>query len=250
MVRSRRRFHWLTGRGNCPRRLYPNSRFGNTWWSMHSRWVGYLGSVAGPSARQQSPLFTASAAREAALFAAIVALLVDLAFYLAVSNAQLAGRPLAVWSAIKVLAIVATTLWLAVERRAWSLGLIAAIFALIGLEDSIGITAPLGIWLVEEAGIGRGPRGTNSQLLRRGLVSLGLLGPAVYLASRAQPRLRRAVWVLLGFLAAIFAVAVLGDVVTDRTGTNLDELLEEPILSLAAAFSIGLAVDLWPARRR
>ncbi len=184
------------------------------------------------------------------MFAAVVALLVDLAFYLAISNAQLAGRPLAVWSAIKVLFIVAATLSIALPRKEWALGLIAAIFALIGLEDSVGITAPLGIWLVEEAGVRRGPRGANSQLLRRVLVSLALLGPTVFLATQAKPNLRKAIWVLLAFLAAIFAVAVLGDVFTDRTGTNLDELLEEPILSLAAAFSIGLAVDWWPSRRR
>ncbi|NND02650.1 MAG: hypothetical protein HKN91_07675 [Acidimicrobiia bacterium] len=206
--------------------------------------------MAGPAARQQSTIYAAQTAREAALFVAVVALLVDAAFYFAVSNAQLAGRPLSIWSASKVLVIVVTTLWLAVDRREWSLGLIAAIFVLIGLEDSVGITAPLGIWLIEEAGIGRGPQGTNSQLLRRALVTLGLLGPTVFLASKAKRKMRKGVWILLGFLGAIFVVAVLGDVFTDRTGTNLDELLEEPILSLAAAFSVGLAVDSWPARRR
>lgn len=205
--------------------------------------------MASQAPLQQSSLFTSTAAREAALFAAVVALLVDLAFYLAISNAQLAGRPLAVWSALKVLVIVVACLWLAVDRREWALGLIAAIFALIGLEDSIGITAPLGIWLIEEAGVRRGPQGANSQMLRRILVALALLGPTVYVAKAVKARLRRAVWILLGFLAAIFIVAVLGDVFTDRTGTNLDELLEEPILSLGAAFSVGLMVDWWPARR-
>ena len=206
--------------------------------------------VASPASRQRSSVYTANTAREAALFVAVVAILIDLAFYMASSNAQLTGGPVSAWSAIKVGAIVLTIAWLAVDQREWSIALIAGIFLLIGLEDSIGVTAPLGIWLVEEAGIGRGPQGANSQLLRRLFVTLGLLGPTMFLATRSKPRLRRAVWVLLGFLAAIFAVAVVGDLVTDRTGTNLDELLEEPILSLAAAFSIGLAVDWWPQRSR
>lgn len=192
-------------------------------------------------------IFTRKPAREAAVFAAVAALLVDAVFYLARSGTQLGGAPLATWSALKVLVVVVAVGWLAYKQQSWALGLIAAIFALIGLEDSIGITAPLGIWLIEESGIRRGPQGANSQLLRRGFVMLGLLGPTVYLTTRAPQHLRRAVWILLGFLAAVFVAAVLGDVAADRTGTNLDELIEEPVLSLAAAFSIGLVVEWWPS---
>lgn len=198
---------------------------------------------------ERGSLFSRKTANEAAIFVAVVALLVDLLFYAVLADSQLSGGPLAVWSAIKTFSIAGCLSWLAFDRRAWSLGLIAAIYALIGLEDSVGVTAPLGIWLVEEAGIRRGPQGSNSQLLRRVFVSLGLLGPTMFLASRAPGQLRRAVWILIGFLGAIFVAGVLGDVAADRTGTNLDELLEEPVLSLAVGFAVGLVVEWWPSNR-
>ena len=208
----------------------------------------YLGLVAGRVRGKTTGVFGSSVAREAAVFAAVVALLVDIAFLVALSNAQLAGGPLQVWGAVKALVVVIALGWVAVDRSEWSLALIAAIFALVGLEDAFGVTAPLGLWLIEEAGVRRGPQGSNAQILSRALVSLAFLGPTVYLAGRAKAEVQRAVWGFVALLVVIFVAAVLGDLVTDRTGNNLDELVEEPILSLAAAFAIGLAVD-WAQRR-
>jgi hypothetical protein len=54
---------------------------------------------------------------------------------------------------------------------------------------------------------------------------------------------------MISVLAAIFVVAVLGDVIADRSGTNLDEVVEEPLYSLAAGFVVGLVVE-WRRRRR
>lgn len=183
------------------------------------------------------------------MFAAVVAILVDITFYLALADAQLAGAPFIVWSALKILVIASAIGWVAYTQRSPVLALIAATFAVVGLEDSIGITAPLGIWLIEETGIERGPQGVNSQLFRRLLIAAGLLGPTLLLANRAPRRIARSAWMLIGFLAAVFAAAVLGDIAADRTGTNLDELIEEPVLSLAAAFAVGLLVDNVVPRR-
>lgn len=183
------------------------------------------------------------------MFAAAVALFIDAAFYVALSQSNLDGGPLIVWSASKNLIIVAGIGWLAWETRAWALGMIALIFAVIGLEDSVGITAPLGVWLIEEGGIRSGPRGANEQLLRRGVTMIALIGPTLYLGSRAPVWLRRALWMLIGLLGAIFMAAVVGDVVADRSGTDLDELIEEPLFSLTAGFVIGLVVEWWRLRR-
>lgn len=199
-----------------------------------------------PMRRSLAPHRTA---REAFVFAGVVALFVDGVFFVSLSADQLGGGSLAAWSAVKVAVIVAGIGWLAWEIKAWSLGIIAIIFALVGFEDSIGITAPLELWLIEESGIRRGPRGSNSQLLRRGVVMVVLLSPTLYLAARAPRWLRSAVWILIGFLGAIFLAAVLGDFAADRTGTNLDELLEEPLLSLCAGFVVGLVVQWWPDSR-
>ena len=213
------------------------------------QFLGYLAAVVDHQHSRQRTLFPGRTAREAALFAAVVALLVDGVFFVALAEAQLGGPVMTWWSAIKVLIVVGITGWLALDTNGGSLGAIALIFLLIGLEDTFAVTAPLGIWLLEESGLGRARQGSNRQLLRRGVVMVLLLGPTFYLARQAPSWLHKAVWTLMGFLAAIFVAAVLGDVAADRTGTNLDELLEEPILSLAAAFSIGLAVEWWPRRR-
>lgn len=205
--------------------------------------------MAGREFWGQGFLYSRKPAWEAAVFAAVVALLVDTVFYLALAEAQLAGGPLAGWSVIKVLAIAGAVGWLALDRQEWALGLIAAIFVLVGLEDAVGITQPLGIWLVEESGLRGGPQGANSQLLRRAIVMMALLGPTIFLAGRARERLRKPTWILIGFLAAVFVAAVVGDVAADRSGTNLDELIEEPVLSLAVGFSAGLVVEFWPDRR-
>lgn len=182
-------------------------------------------------------------AREAAVFAAVVALVVDIGFLLTASNEQLTGGPLVAWSALKIVVIVVALVAVSYRYQAWSLALVAGIFALIGLEDALGVTAPLGLWLIEEAGVRRGAQGGTVQIVRRGLVSLALLGPTIYLAGRTQRPLRRAVWLLIGLLGALFLAGVVGDVLTDRAGTDLDEIIEEPVLSLAAAFSIGFAAD-------
>ncbi len=215
----------------------------------NARPVGYLAGVVEAPAKGRRSLYPGPAAREVAVFVAVVALFVDVVFYVALAEAQLGGGQLAAWSAGKIVVIGAVVGWLAVETRTWSLGIIALIFLLIGLEDSIGVTAPLGVWLIEESGIRRGPQGANSQLLRRGIVMISLIGPTLYLAAQAPRWLRAAVWTLLGFLAAIFLAAVAGDLAADRTGTNLDELIEEPLLSLCVGFVAGLAVEWWPFSR-
>ena len=211
--------------------------------------VNYVAAVTDHRDREQPTLFPHRTAREAAVFSAAVALFIDAAFYVALAQSDLDGGPLIVWSAFKTVAIVAGIGWLAWETRAWALGMIAVIFAVIGLEDSIGITAPLGGWLIEEGGFRRGPRGANEQLLRRGFTMIVLLGPTLYLGFRAPAWLRRAIWTLVGLLAAIFMAAVVGDVIADRRGTNLDELVEEPLFSLTAAFVVGLVVERWRLRR-
>lgn len=211
--------------------------------------VGYLLAVVGRDFWGQGVFYSRKAAWDAAVFVAIVALLVDVVFYASLAEEELAGGPLVVWSVLKVLGVAGAVGWLAYDRRDPATSLIAAIFVLVGLEDAIGITQPLGIWLVEESGIRRGPQGANSQLLRRVIVMMALLGPTIFMAGRAPAQLRRAIGILLAFLAAIFLAAVLGDLAADRTGTNLDELLEEPVLSLALGFAIGLIVDFWPDRR-
>lgn len=188
-------------------------------------------------------------AREAAVFAAVLALFVDLIFYVSLAESQLDGPAIRTWSTLKVTVIAAGVGWLAWETRTAALGLIAGIFLLIGLEDSISITAPLGVWLIEEGGLRSGPRGAYADLLRRGAVVIVLLGPTLYLGSRAESRIRSAVWALIGLLGAIFLVAVIGDLVADTAGTNLDELLEEPLLSLGLGFVVGLVVGRWPERR-
>ena len=162
---------------------------------------------------------------------------------MALVQSDFLGGPLMAWSGLKILIIFAGTGWLAWETGAWAFGLIALIFAVIGLEDSVGITAPLGTWLIEEGGIRRGPRGSNEQLLRRAATMILLLGPTLYLGSRAPVWLRRAIWTLIGLLAAIFVVAVLGDVIADRSGTNLDEVVEEPLLSITTGLVVGLVAE-------
>ncbi len=199
--------------------------------------------------RDPLPLFPHRTAREAAVFTAAVALFIDAAFYVALRQSDFLGTPIMVWSGVKILVIVVGIGWLAWETRVWALGLIALIFAVIVLEDSVGITAPLGAWLIEEGGIRSGPRGSNEQLLRRGFTMIALLGPTLYLGWRAPVWLRRAIWTMIGMLAAIFVAAVLGDVIADRSGTNLDEVVEEPLYSLAAGFVVGLVVE-WRRRRR
>ena len=205
--------------------------------------------MVGTTRRVERSLFPWRRGREAALFFAAAALFVDLIFYFSLADAQLGGAALLTWSAIKTLGIAAICGWLAYETQSWALGLIAGIFAVIALEDAFGITAPLGIWLLEEGGISGGPRGVNGQMIRRGLVMASLLGPVLYLSRRAPKYLHRALWVLLGLLALLFVAAVVGDAAADRSGTNLDELIEEPLLSLGVAFTIGLAVEWWPRRR-
>lgn len=183
------------------------------------------------------------------MYTAVVFLFVDAVFFLALADATVGGAPLATWSGAKIFLVAAIVGWLAWEFQAWSLGIVSLIFLLIGLEDAVGVTAPLGFWLLEESGLKGGPQGATDQLLRRGVVMAFLLGPTLYLAVRAPARLRRVVWTLVGFLGLIFLVAVLGDVVADRTGSNLDELVEEPLTSLCAAFAVALAVRWWPHRR-
>ena len=209
----------------------------------------YLAAVIGSRHRGRWRLFPRREAREAAVFVGVLALFVDLVFYVSLAEAQLDGPAIRTWSTIKVALIVAGIAWLAIDAQAWALGLIAGIFVLIGLEDSIGITAPLGVWLIEEGGLRRGPRGTYEQLLRRSAVTVLLLGPTIYLGRRAEPRIRAAVWALLVFLGAFFLLAVLGDVFADRRGTNLDDLLEGPLMSLGLGFVVGLIVARWPERR-
>lgn len=210
--------------------------------------VNYVAAVTDHRGRSPLPLLPHRTAREAAIFAVAVALFVDAAFYVALVQSDFDGGALIVWSVFKTLIIVVGTGWLAWETGAWAFGIIALIFAVIGLEDSVGITAPLGAWLIEEGGIRRGPRGANEQLLRRGFTMVALLGPTLYLGSRAPVWLRRAIWTLIGLLGAIFVAAVLGDVVADRSGTNLDEVVEEPLFSLVAGFVVGLVVE-WRRRR-
>lgn len=211
--------------------------------------VNYVAAVSDHRGRVPLSLFPHRMAREAAVFTVAVALFVDTAFYVALAQSDFLGGPLMAWSGLKILIIVAGTGWLAWETGAWAFGLIALIFAVIGLEDSVGITAPLGTWLIEEGGIRRGPRGSNEQLLRRGATMIILLGPTLYLGSRAPVWLRRAIWTLIGLLAAIFVVAVLGDVIADRSGTNLDEVVEEPLYSITTGLMVGLVVE-WRRRRR
>jgi len=183
------------------------------------------------------------------VYAAVVFLLVDAVFFVALADATVGGLPLVTWSGLKIFLVAAIVGWLAWERQAWSLGIVALIFFLIGLEDAIGVTAPLGLWLIEESGLKGGPQGATDQLLRRAVVMAFLLGPTLYLAWRAPAQLRRVVWTLVGFLGLIFVVAVIGDVVADRMGSNLDELVEEPLTSLSAAFAVALAVQWWPHRQ-
>ena len=202
-----------------------------------------------PELFRRGRFYAGQTAREAAIFAAVAALFVDVVFYFSLADKELSAGSLTVWSGLKFLVIAGVVGWLAAETREWALGLVAVIFLLIGLEDSVGVTAPLGLWLLEESGLRRGPQGANSQVLRRVAVMVLLLGPTLYVAERAPQGLRRAVWALIGFLAAIFLAAVVGDLVADRTGTNLDELVEEPLLSLCMAFTVGLAVQWWPRRR-
>ena len=205
--------------------------------------------MVGTSRRVERSLFPWRRGREAALFFAVAALFVDLIFYFSLADAQLGGRSLSTWSALKTMGIATIVGWLAYETESWALGLIAAIYAVIALEDAFGVTAPLGIWLLEEGGIAGGRQGANSQVIRRALIMVSLLGPVLYLSRRAPQYLHKALWVLLGFLALLFAASVLGDTAADRTGTNLDELVEEPLLSLGLAFAIGLAVEWWPRRQ-
>ncbi len=211
--------------------------------------VNYVAAVTDHPGSRSLPLFPRRTAREAAIFAAAVALFVDVAFYAALAQSQFDSGPLVLWSAFKTIIIVAGIGWLAWETRAWALGLLALIFAVIWLEDSAGITAPLGVWLIEEGGIRKGPRGVNEQLLRRVFTMAALLGPTLYLGWQAPAWLRRALWTLIGLLGAIFAGAVVGDVAADRSGTNLDELVEEPLFSLTAGFVVGLVVEWWRRRR-
>jgi hypothetical protein len=183
------------------------------------------------------------------VYAAVVFVFIDAVFFVAMADATVGGLPLTMWSELKTLLVAGIVGWMSWELRAWSLGIVSLIFLLIGLEDAVGVTAPLGLWLLEESGLRGGPRGATDQLLRRGVVMAFLLGPTLYLASRAPFHLRRVVWTLVGFLGLIFLVAVLGDVVADRTGSNLDELVEEPLMSLCAAFAVALAVQAWPRLR-
>lgn len=183
------------------------------------------------------------------MFAAVVFLFVDAIFFVAMADATVGGLPLTIWSGVKILLVAAIVGSIAWERQAWSLGIVSLIFLLIGLEDAAGVTAPLGLWLLEESGLRGGPQGATDQLLRRGVVMVLLLGPTLYLAWRAPRQLRKVVWALVAFLGTLFAVAVLGDVAADRTGSNLDELVEEPLMSLCAGFGVALAVQWWPRLR-
>lgn len=183
------------------------------------------------------------------MYAAVVFLFVDAIFFVAMADATVDSLPLTVWGGLKIFLVAAILGWMAWVRQAWSLGIVSLIFVLIGLEDAAGVTAPLGLWLLEESGLKGGPQGATDQLLRRGVVMAFLLGPTLYLASRAPRQLRRVVWALVGFLGLVFVVAVLGDVVADRTGSNLDELIEEPLMSLCAGFAVALAVQWWPQLR-
>ena len=211
--------------------------------------VNYVAAVTDRRSPRPLSLFPRGTAREAAVFAAAVALFVDAAFYVALNESHLGGGALIVWSSLKTVIIVAGIGWLAWETRAWAFVMVALNFALIALEDSVGITAPLGVWLIEEGGLRAGPQGANEQLVRRGVTMVALLGPTLYLGSRAPAWLRRAVWTLIGLLAAIFVAAVLGDAIADRRGTNLDEVVEEPLFSLTVGFVAGLVVEWWQRRR-
>jgi hypothetical protein len=183
------------------------------------------------------------------VFATVVFLFVDAIFFVAMADATVGGFPLALWSGLKIFLVAAIVGWMAWVRQAWSLGIVSLIFLVIGLEDAVGVTAPLGLWLLEESGLKGGPRGSTDQLLRRGVVMAFLLGPTLYLAWRAPRHLHRVVWALVVFLGLIFLVAVLGDVIADRMGSNLDELVEEPLMSLCAGFAVALAVQWWPQLR-
>jgi len=163
-------------------------------------------------------------------------------FYVA-SDPRSGGTALGVWGGLKIALISAVLGWYAVQLRSWAFGLVAGIFLLIGLEDAIGVTAPLGLWLIEESGIRRGRRGGNTQLIRRVVVMLVFLGPTLQLARRAAPWVRRVLWTMIGFLGALFLVGVLGDAIADHAGSDFDELLEEPLTSLCAAYAVGLAVQ-------
>jgi len=182
------------------------------------------------------------------VFALVAGLLIDGLFYFLWRRDSLEAAPLVAWDWIKAVVLVAGLAWIAYATRSAAMAMLTVVFAIIGLEDLVGVTVPLGMWLIQETGVRHGPQGTNTQLLRRGVVAIALVGPTLYLAWRVPPWLRKATWMLIVLLAALFVGSVLGGVLADRSGSNVDELVEEPLITFAAALVVGLVVEL--GRRR
>jgi len=85
-----------------------------------------------------------------------------------------------------------------------------------------------------------------AKLLERTVFAAGLGVPLLWAVLRSPSRLRRAVWAYAILLALLFTASVGVDVLTQHSGwADVDELLEEPLLSATLALSIGLAFESW-----
>ena len=109
-------------------------------------------------------------------------------------------------------------------------------------ESLIGSDSGFGFYLGERLGLEQSS--ANASLVRRLVIAVALAVPVLAIFPRVPYRLRRVAGTYIGYFVALFAAAVLVDFVSSEDARPVDDLLEGMILSAAAAFSVGVALEI------
>lgn len=182
-------------------------------------------------------------AREAAWFAAVAMIGIDIAAVVLFAD----YRPidmidLRVWSLVKALITAGGLGWIARrtgERIVWALVVVVLVVA---VEDYMGASLGIGKGLLEIAGVHR--PGALAPLVQRSVLLAAVGVPLAWLVPQTPEWLRRLVAVYIGLLGLLLVASIGLDAIADLEATNMDELVEEPLLSLLAAVTVGFVTEL------
>ncbi len=193
-------------------------------------------------------------ARQVAGFVAAVAVVVDLMVLVleASSGTLVAGRGplLDVWDAAKAGVLALGLMGVSVWRRSLAIGVVAVVFALVGIQDQVAWHSAMGQtlagWLDLSflARLSGAPESAVGEFLVLALLAVaGLVVAESVWEERLHLRAARNVLVMLLVLLTVFAVFVdLGTAASGNGGAValVEEMGERTTLSLALGFTAGL----------